>query len=202
MLNKLSSDFKRKWGLALEEPSISNPAQITTGKAPESTLADFANCGNIVSRKTIRYARNSPGISGSSLRVYLSLLTSASAAIGLLSCGLEHTEQTVRIPLTNTASDEYFRPRGCPSVLLLKPAPTPLPKFIHIENNFRSKTPAGANRQCWFLIDGYAERDLELIDIEPRACWDKEEALIKSKIGGDKDTPLQTFVRLRSVKGS
>ena len=184
------------WRLALEGPS-SNPTEITLGKVLAAAPSDFANCGCIVPRE--QFATNSPFISGGSLRIYLSLLSSASGTIGLLSCGPEYDrEQVVGIPLTNTTSDEYFRPRGWHSVLLPRPAPSP-PGLVYIENSLRQWTPTSI---FWFSINGYTETNLELTDVEPRSCWDGDNVLIKSTIKSDRDAVQYAFVRLHYVEGS
>jgi hypothetical protein len=188
------------WHLALEGHS-SNPTQTTPGRVLAACPSDFANCGYIVLRE--QSATNSLVFSGGSLRAYLSLVTSADGTIGLLSCGPERNiEQAVRIPLTTTTSDNYSRPRGSQSVILSRPASTPLPNVIHIENNLRSRAQASINQQYWFSIDGYTEINLELIDVEPPSCWDRDQALIKSTITEDKDTIQPTLIRLRHAEGS
>ena len=181
------------WHLALGA-ATSDPAPITPGKVLAAAPSDFANCGHIVSRQ--QSAISSLVVSGGSLRAHLPLLISASSTIGLLRYGPDHDPAlAVGIPLTHTTSDEYFRPRGCHSVLLPRPA-SPQLQLVHIENSLRTR-PESPDQQYWFSINGYTEIDLELINVEPPSYWDRDQALIQSTTSRDIATTQQTFVRLR-----
>ena len=190
------------WGLSLTEPIPSNATEVTPGTILAAAPSDFVNCRHIISREQSSTPLHSLDISGGSLRIYLSLLTtSASETIGLLKCGLEHdTQQVVGIPLRNATSrwsDEYIRPRGFPSVLLPMAAANASSKLIHIKNDRQSKISTDANRRYWFYGDGFAEINLDLIDVAPRSCWDKERTLIVSTIESDGDTTHRTLARFR-----
>lgn len=99
------------WGLSVKEPPTSDFGQVTAGRILAAAPSAFANSGEIVSREQSFMSLNSLDISGGSLRIHLSLLTtSAGKAIGLLRCGPQHdTQQVVGIPLakmTLGSSDE------------------------------------------------------------------------------------------------
>jgi hypothetical protein len=103
------------WGLNLTDPISSYITEVTTGKILAACPSEFANCKHIISREQTSTPIHSLDISGGSLRIYLSLLTtSAGETIGLLKCGPEDEEKlAVEIPLSNaesTSSDEYIRP--------------------------------------------------------------------------------------------
>ncbi|KAH8723953.1 hypothetical protein GQ44DRAFT_709411 [Phaeosphaeriaceae sp. PMI808] len=121
--------------------------------------------------------------------------------IGLLNCGPKHdTEQVVGIPLAklaSTSSSEYFRPRGYPSTLQPIAAFSALPKPIYIKNDGQSEKSAGANRRYWHYGDGFAEVDLDLVDVAPRSCWDQDRALIMSETESNSDSIHQTLARFR-----
>lgn len=190
------------WSLSLTEPIPSNATEVTPGTILAAAPSDFVNCRHIISREQSSTPLHSLDISGGSLRIYLSLLTtSAGETIGLLKCGLEHdTQQVVGIPLRNATSrwsDEYIRPRGLHSVLLPMAAANASSKLIHIKNDRQSKISTDANRRYWFYGDGFAEINLDLIDVAPRSCWDKERTLIVSTIESDGDTTHRTLARFR-----
>ncbi|KAL5315184.1 hypothetical protein ACEPPN_017835 [Leptodophora sp. 'Broadleaf-Isolate-01'] len=173
------------WGLSTEEPCISDSSQITAGRILAAAPSDFANSGQIVSRSTMSLQSL-----GCSLRVHLSLLsTSTGKTIGLLGCGPEHDiHKVVGIPLakmTSGSSDEYVRPRGCHSVLRPITASSASPEPVHIKNDSQSKKSTKANKQYWLYDDGFAEVNLDLVDVAPRSCWDKEGALITSTTQSD-----------------
>ncbi|RYP14268.1 hypothetical protein DL765_006497 [Monosporascus sp. GIB2] len=196
------------WGLGVKEPFTSNSAQVTVGRILAAAPSDFANSGQIVSREGSSTFLHSLDISGGRLRICLSLLTtSASNAIGLLQCGPEHdTQQVVGIPLakmTSGSSDEYVRPRGWHSVLQPITASSASPKPIHIMIDSERKKSMEVNEQYWsYDDDGFAEVNLDLVDVAPRSCWDKERALITSTIEPN-DTTHQILARFRhSEEGS
>ncbi|RYP11971.1 hypothetical protein DL767_011540 [Monosporascus sp. MG133] len=171
------------WGLGVKEPFTSDSAQITAGGILAAAPSDFANSGHIICRDQ---SSTSLSISGGRLQIRLSLLTtSVSKAIGLLQCGPEHDiQQVVGIPLakmTSGSSDEYVRPRGLHSVLQPITASNASPELIHIIIDSESKKSTEVNQQYWFY-DEFAEVNLNLVDVAPRSCWDKERALITSTI--------------------
>ena len=142
------------WRLAAPGHSASGPANMTPGSALANSPADFVNCGNIATRE--RSASNWLAISGANLRVYLSVFTTAGRTIGLLSCGPEHDQkQVVGIPLANTTSEEYSRPRGWHAVQLSKPASASLPKHIQIQTSPQNRVEKEANRPYLFSINGH-----------------------------------------------
>ncbi|CZR52899.1 related to beta transducin-like protein [Phialocephala subalpina] len=196
------------WGLSLTESISSYTTEITPGRILAATPSDFANCQHIVSREQSSSPKHSLDLSGGSLRICLSLLTtSAGETIGLLKCGPEHDiQKTVGIPLSNaksTSSDEYIRPRGSYSVLLQMVAANTSPKPIYIKNNSQSEMPVDANQRYWLYNDGFAESNLSLIDVSPRSCWDKERSLIVSTIESHSSTTCRTLARFRHTeKGS
>ncbi|KAI3327358.1 hypothetical protein HD806DRAFT_391073 [Xylariaceae sp. AK1471] len=195
------------WGLSVKEQRTSDAGQVTTGRILAAAPSDFANSGQIVPRNQSTTSLNSLDISGGSLRIYLSLLTTSTGQIiGLLSCGPEHdTQQVVGIPLTlvtSGSSDEYARPRGYYSVLQPITAPSALPKLIHIKNDSQSKKSADADQQYWLYDDAeFAEFNLELIDVEPQSCWHKERAMIISTVASSSSASRQTLARLRHNEG-
>ncbi|KAF2177551.1 HET-domain-containing protein [Zopfia rhizophila CBS 207.26] len=196
------------WGLSVQEPPISDSVQVTAGRVLAAAPSDFASSGQIVAREQSTATLNFLDFSGGSLRISLSLLTTSTGnTIGLLNCGPKHdTEQVVGIPLAkpaSTSSSEYVRPRGYPSVLQPIAAFSAPPKLIHIKNDSQSKKSAGANRRYWHYGDGFAEVDLDLVDVTPRSCWDQDRALIMSKTESNGDSVHQTLARFRhKEKGS
>jgi hypothetical protein len=191
------------WGLSLKGPSSSGSTQITPGRILAAAPSDFVNCGHIVLRKSFATPSNSLDISGGSLRVYLSLLTTSTGeTIGLLKCGPEHdTQKVVGIPLiaatSNEPSDEYIRPQGRCSTLLPNASSDVLVKVIHIRNEHQSRMPIGENRRYWLYVEGAGEIDLELIDVEPQSRWHKERALIEMSTEPSGDAIHPTLVRFR-----
>ncbi|RYP81635.1 hypothetical protein DL770_005843 [Monosporascus sp. CRB-9-2] len=195
------------WGLSAKGPPTSNSSQVTAGRILAAAPSDFANSGQIVPREQTTTPLHLLDISGGSLRIQLSLLaTSSSKAIGLLNCGPEHdTQQVVGIPLAKMASgsDEYVRPEGYHSMLRPIIASKASLKLIHIKNDSQSKKSTETNQRYWsYDDDGFAEVNLDLVDVVPRSCWDEERALITSTIQSD-GTTHRTLARFRhNEKGS
>ncbi|RYP53370.1 hypothetical protein DL768_001615 [Monosporascus sp. mg162] len=195
------------WGLSTKKSPISDPDQVTAGRVLATAPSDFANSGHIVCREQFSTSLSSLDISGGSLRLYLSLLTtSAGGAIGLLNCGPKHDQQqVVGIPLTKTApgaSDEYIRPVGWYAVLQPIPSSGVSPRLIHIRNDSQSKKSADANRQYWLYDDDvFADVNLYLVDVSPRSCWDEERAIIISTITPSDKVTQRTLARFRHNEG-
>ncbi|KAH8886796.1 hypothetical protein GQ53DRAFT_337775 [Thozetella sp. PMI_491] len=189
------------WGLSDDESPASDSCQVTPGRILAAAPSDFAQSGRIVSRDQSSTSLHSLDISGGSLRIYLSLLpTSVDKAMGLLRCGPEHSTQVVGIPLakmTSGSSDEYARPRGSRAVLRPKTASDASPQPIHIKHDSQSTKHQDVNRLHWLYDDGFAEINLELVDVAPRSCWDKEVALITSTTKPDDDATHQILARFR-----
>ncbi|RYP40657.1 hypothetical protein DL767_001515 [Monosporascus sp. MG133] len=194
------------WGLSVKESPISDPGQVTAVRILAVAPSDFANSGQIVSRELPTMPLNPLDLSGGSLRMYLSLLTtSAGKTIGLLNCGPgSDIQQVVGIPLVKVAlgSDQYFRPKGCHAVLRPITAPSASPRLIYIRNDALSKKSADADQHYWLYDnDEFAEVDLDLIDVAPRSCWDQERAMIISTIASSNGASHQTLARFRHNEG-
>jgi ankyrin repeat protein len=190
------------WGLSLTEPVSSCATEVTPGRILAAGPSDFVNCNHIISREQSSTPLHSLDISGGSLRIYLSLLTTSTGEIiGLLKCGPEcDLQKVVGIPLSNatsTSSEEYIRPRGSYSALLPMVTANTSPRLIHIKNDGQREISVDANQRYWLYSDGFAEMNLDLIDVWPQSCWDKERALIVSTIESDSSTTCRTLARFR-----
>ncbi|GAB1312649.1 hypothetical protein MFIFM68171_02859 [Madurella fahalii] len=194
------------WGLSTEDAPARDPGHVdegTAGRILATAPSDFANSRRIVCRQQSSGSLNSLDISGGRLRLHLSLLTtSAGGTVGLLNCGPEHDpQQVVGIPLAQTASgasDEYVRPRGCHTVLQPITASSVPPRLIYIRNDSQRKESAGAKQQYWLYDeDAFAEVNLDLVDVHPPSCWDREQAMIVSSLAPSDSTTQQTLARFR-----
>ena len=206
IMREVRDDSILAWGHDLITSTPSNPTEVISRGVLAAAPSDFVNCGHIVSREQYTTSINSFDISGGSLRIHLPLFTtSAGETFGLLKCGPEHNaEQVVGIPLNNTMSkgpsDEYIRPQGCYSVLLPKATSEVLTKFIHIQKEPQSKALTAMNRRYWFYIVESVETNLELIDVEPRARWHKDNAMIATATESDGNVIQRTLARFRHKK--
>ncbi|KAK3348739.1 hypothetical protein B0T25DRAFT_228699 [Lasiosphaeria hispida] len=196
------------WGLGvIREPSIGSSTQGTAGGILASSPSDFANSGQIVAGGRLSMASGVLDISGGSLHVSLSLLTASTGIIGLLNCGPKgDVQQAVGIPLARVASggpSEYIRPRRHHPVLRQITASDVSPELIYINNDNGPEMRISSN-QSWVYDDSdFADINLELVDVKPRSCWDKEEAEITSTTESGGSAEHQALVRLRhSREGS
>ena len=187
------------WGLCPPaETPIDDPGQVDpVGRILATGPSDFANSGHIICRKQ----PSSLDISGGSLRLYVSLLTSAGRAVGLLDCGPEHDpQQVVGIPLVQTVSglsDEYVRPKGCHTVLQSIAAASTSPRLIHIRNDSQHKS-AKTKEQYWLYDeDAFAELNLDLVNVNPPSYWDHERAMIVSTMTASDSAAQQILARFR-----
>ncbi|KAE9371010.1 HET-domain-containing protein, partial [Stipitochalara longipes BDJ] len=193
------------WGLSLTEPISNDASEVIPGRILATTPSDFANCKHITSREQSSSPMHSLEISGGSLRVYISLLTTPTGkTIGLLKCGHEHEPQNaVGVPLSNTmstSSDEYARPRGSHSVLLPVATTNTLTKLIYIKNDSQIEMSADANKRYWLYNDEFADINLSLIDVSPRSCWDKERSLIVSTMESQSSARCRILARFRHTE--
>ncbi|KAF5700687.1 heterokaryon incompatibility protein het-E-1 [Fusarium mundagurra] len=202
IMKKTRDDSILAWGLSIKGLPTSDSDQVTAGRILAAAPSDFANSGHIVSHKRST-ALNTFDISGGSLRIHLSLLTtSAGKTIGLLGCGPEHkTQQVVGIPLakiTLESFDQYVRPSGSRSILLPASASSTSPKLIYIKNESQSNKSADTNRHYWLYDeDEFTKLNLDLVDVAPQSCWDEEQALIMSTVESDNGATHRILARLR-----
>ncbi|KAL6693299.1 hypothetical protein J3F84DRAFT_401169 [Trichoderma pleuroticola] len=162
----------------------------------------FANSGDIVIREHTNGPLHSLDMSGGSLRIYLSLLTTVSGpTFGLLNCGpASSSHKVVAIPLAKAASgasDEYVRLKGHPSALRTVAAPGTQPELIYIKKNGQRNASSKADRQFWLYEDDlFARFNLTLVDVEPSSCWDKQTNLV-SPINSDDASMSKILLRFR-----
>ncbi|RYP92644.1 hypothetical protein DL770_001286 [Monosporascus sp. CRB-9-2] len=189
------------WGLG---EFTGDSAQSQAGGFLAAAPFDFARSGDIVPRDQRAAYLDLLEISGGSLRVSLSLLTTSTETIGLLNCGPEgNAQQVVGIPLAKVASgsaNEYIRPRGRRSVLLLSTSSDAPREPIYIKNE-NGPTTQILDQPGWAYDDGdFADVDLELIDVVPRSSWHEGRSVIIPTTESDGSTVSPTLVRLRHDK--
>ncbi|RFU75375.1 het domain [Trichoderma arundinaceum] len=195
------------WGLGNNGPSANNTSQAVAGRILAMAPENFANSGHIVRREQSLTFTSSIDMSGGSLRAYLPLVTTSTGnLIGLLSCGPEdNASQVVGIPLIKLgtgSSDEYARPRECFSALQWTMTSEVRPKSIHIKHGSQETVTADSSQLYYhYEDDDFAELDLNIIDVYPRTCWDKERSLITTVDGEIAGALGQILVRLRQEGG-
>ncbi|KAK3366724.1 hypothetical protein B0T24DRAFT_367243 [Lasiosphaeria ovina] len=207
ILRTTRDDSILAWGLISPEKPLINSAdqagQATAGRILATAPSDFAHSGDIVCREQLSTSLNPLDISGGSLRLYLSLLTtSAGSVFGLLNCGPRHDpKRIVGIPLAQMASgasNEYVRPEGCHAALQPITASGASPRLIHIRNDNPSKKSTNARQQYWLYDDdAFAEVSLDLVDVSPSSCWDRDRAMIVSTLVPSGVATHQTLARFR-----
>ncbi len=192
------------WGIDSKESSTDS-VQVTAGRILAAAPSDFANSGRIVSRHQVASSIYSMELSGGGLRIYLPLHTTpAGRTVGLLRCGPEHDmEQVVGIPLDQTASegaDVYVRPKGCAPVLQQKLVQSSS-RLIYIRNDSRDEKTATDTSQQYLSYEGFMEINLELLEVTPTSCWDRERTLIVSPVNSTGRSPTQVLIRFRHNEG-
>ncbi|CZR69782.1 related to beta transducin-like protein [Phialocephala subalpina] len=181
IMRETTDDSILAWGLSITKSTPNSSTEVVSGES-----------------------MNSFEIFGGSLRIHLPLLTTeAGETFGLLKCGSAHNaEQVIGIPLEITLSGglsyDYIRPQGRYSVLLPKATPKVSTKDIHIRKERHSKALAAMNRRYWFYIEESVETNLELIDVEPRDRWQKDNAMIATAAKSDGNAIQRTTTRFRS----
>ena len=84
----MRDDYILAWGLSTEETLVNDPDQVDQGMAGRILAtgpSDFANSGHIICREQYSISLGSLDISGGSLRLHLSLLTtSAGETVGCI----------------------------------------------------------------------------------------------------------------------
>ncbi|KAK4164970.1 hypothetical protein QBC43DRAFT_378263 [Cladorrhinum sp. PSN259] len=207
IMKRIRDDSILAWGLTSGESPVSNPDQVdllTAGRILATSPSDFANSGHIICREQKNTSLSSLDISGGSVRLHLSLVTtSAGGTFGLLNCGPSHEpQQAVGIPLAHIASgtsNEYARLTGCNAVLQPTAASSVSPRLIHIRNDSQHKNSADAKQQYWLYDeDAFAEVNLDLVDVNPLSCWDQERAMIVSTLIPSDGATQQTLARFRN----
>ncbi|KAF8853874.1 HET-domain-containing protein [Acephala macrosclerotiorum] len=188
------------WGFDPLGSASTNSKDVVTGGILAAAPADFENCGHIVSREQ---PQSPLEISGGRLHVQWPLYTtSAGETYGLLNCGPNsEVERVVGIPLVNNVSselsNEYIRPQGHRSTLLPRTKSNSSTKLIHIQMGHRSRAHTGVNRRHWFYIDDPSEANLELVEVEPLARWQRARSMITTENNPDESFTQRTLTRFR-----
>lgn len=188
------------WGFDPLGSTSTNSKDVVTGGILAAAPADFENCGHIVSREQ---PQSPLGISGGRLHVRLPLYTTSTGeTYGLLNCGPNsEVERVVGIPLVNNVSselsNEYIRPQGHRSTLLPRTKSNSSTKLIHIQMGHRSRAHTGVNRRHGFYIDDPSEANLELVEVEPPARWQRARSIITTENNPDGSFTQQTLTRFR-----
>ncbi|KAH7131070.1 heterokaryon incompatibility protein-domain-containing protein, partial [Dactylonectria macrodidyma] len=186
------------WGLNIDE-SGSGSSVISKGILAAAP-SDFATCGHIVSG-TLH--TSSIEISGGRLKIHLPVHTTSTGKIyGLMKCQPERdVGQVVGVPLEKVdgPSHSYIRPIGQRPILLPRATPNMTTNLVSIGKDLKP-SESSRNRQHWFYIEEPDGIDLELIDVEPRARWRKDQAMIATEDTSDVDAVQRTLTRFRSKR--
>ena len=196
------------WGLGLDEFGPSDGStDVASAGAMAKTPAEFAKCGNLVTRKTSNSLSAIELVAGGCLSVHLFLYTSETGNLyGLLNCGPENnSHQVAGVPLckvaATTESNEYFRlPTTC-SLILDSPPSTYSLEPIRLQLEPQSRAPKATSRRCWLSIYGYKKIGLELESVWPLVFWEKGRAMIAKDIGNAL-APSFCVVRFRAKSES
>ncbi|GAB1310460.1 Heterokaryon incompatibility domain-containing protein [Madurella fahalii] len=171
------------WGLDVLglASNKSSPAILGTALAPDPS--HFANSGRVVLLDNP--AHGSFGLHGRTLRLSLPLHTTSDGHIlGLLHCRLgQEQDKAIGIPLVTVPGGEpqrYARLENRPAVLIGNHGGGIASTMVEIQLDGGCNSPDTASDQtCWFHIRKSVP-GLELIDVNPPACWHKERALIQT----------------------
>lgn len=192
------------WGFD-NEPPANKTCTATSGRAMARSPLDFANSGHIIRREQPSQYTRPVNISGGSIRVYLPLITTSNnQMVGLLGCGPENNaQQVVGIPLVELPAgspDEYIRPQGYSSSLYAIASSEITPKQIQIKHDSQDSASFDSSGLYFhYEEEDFSRMNLQMIEVVPRPCWDKERALIISTTGND-TVSNQILLRLRNDK--
>ncbi|KAH8895440.1 HET-domain-containing protein [Thozetella sp. PMI_491] len=147
--------------------SENDPATKPATSILATSPTDFAGCAHIVSRP---HSYISLDISGGRLRLQIPLVNQFGITRGLLNCGPDNdTNKFVGIPLARNASSS-------------------LPN---------EKSQVGPSRQHWFYIEDPSQINLELVDVEPRARWQKARSIITTENPSPGGPTQRTLAKFR-----
>ncbi|KXX77916.1 Vegetative incompatibility protein HET-E-1 [Madurella mycetomatis] len=172
------------WGLDVLglASSKSSPARLGTALAPDPS--HFANSRRVVLLDNPTHA--SFGLDGRTIRLSLPLHTTPDGhVLGLLNCSLEQEQgKAIGIPLAAAPGGQphrYARLESRPAVLIGSHGSGVASTTIEIQLDGSRNSPLTAAEQaCWFHIRKSVP-GLELIDVNPPACWHRERALIQTE---------------------
>ncbi|KAI8634254.1 ankyrin repeat-containing domain protein [Xylariaceae sp. FL1651] len=194
IMKKTRDDSLLAWGIGSPDSTETVAARIDTGRILAARPSDFANSGQIVPRNPS--LMHPLEMSGGSLRVHLLLsVGTGEKLIGLLNCGPKRDPtQVVGIPLAKLAqgSEEYVRPKVAKSILQPLSEPGASPKTIYIRNDVHhdAPTPDEPERHLLYDEEGFSDIGLSLAEVEPKACWNEEQALIMSSVKDSDDSQV------------
>ena len=204
MMRTTRDDSILAWGIAPHRQQ--ELSHHVPGKVLASSPADFASSGSIAYMPRAGAPISNLELSGGSLRMQIRLQQFDSGlAIGWLNCGPEHEQDnSVAIPLVRAddgGPDEYVRPKGWFADLQPTPADGVTTTLVHIRNDGDSQVSTSKPGQQYVLYDeNLAELGLEVVEVEPAASWDRDQALITSAVRLDGSNVAPTLVRLRQAE--
>ncbi|KAK7455624.1 hypothetical protein Landi51_02828 [Colletotrichum acutatum] len=205
IINATTDDSILAWGLRPQigvVDSRNRPRDLVGGILAPSPAA-FAGCGNVTSREN-----HTPTIEGNILRGYLKLrirLHSDRSGVtyGLLSCRYDKDgrERVVGIPLSRTApgdsGGEYIRPKNSKTTMLPDVACDTPVSSIHALASISPEETRVKDCRYGFSVENIFAEGLELIDVWPTDCWDKDNAFFYTGLDFHNESTQRTWARFR-----
>ncbi|KAK0381196.1 hypothetical protein CLIM01_01435 [Colletotrichum limetticola] len=205
IINATTDDSILAWGL---RPQITvadsrNRPRDFVGGILASSPAAFAGCGKVASREN-----RTPTIEGNILRGYLKLripLHSDRSGVtyGLLSCRYDNDgrEKVIGIPLSRIApgesGGEYVRPKNSKTTMLPDVACDTPASSIHALASISPEETRVKDCRYGFSVENIFTEGLELIDVWPTECWDKDNAFLYTGMDFHNESTQRTWARVR-----
>lgn len=204
ILRNTRDDSILAWGLNSKASQLSNKSNDLGLARPGRILAtapsEFANSGHVVTKESLSSLEETINFTGGGIRISLSILErSTEERIGLLRCGLEHNSETVvGIPLIRLNSNEFARPDAWESMLVATESSSNARQVIFITNNPQDEALDEAESHYWLYDkDKFAKFNLDLIEVFPESCWDRESSLLKVVCKPDEIANHRIWARFR-----
>lgn len=209
IMRRNTDDSILAWNLSSSEAEtdLTPTVKINSGGILASSPSDFANSGDIVCREHRGTSIDPLYVFGGHLRIHLCLYTTTmNQTFGLLDCHPKDDAQAVvGIPLfgvnSDGSSEEYIRPEGHVGKLLRSIDSKDPPKLIRICKDRQNESVATLNRRYGFYIEeSVHETGLEMIEVEPKSRWERDNATINTTVDFNHDQAQRTWVRFRQKR--
>ncbi|KAI8290958.1 hypothetical protein K4K60_003787 [Colletotrichum sp. SAR11_57] len=209
IMRRNTDDSILAWNLSSSEAEtdLTPTGKINSGGILASSPSDFANSGDIVCREHRGTSIDPLYVFGGHLRIHLCLYTTAmNQTFGLLDCHPKDDSQAVvGIPLfgvnSDGSSEEYIRPEGHVGKLLRSIDSKDPPKLIRICKDRQNESVATLNRRYGFYIEeSVHETGLEMVEVEPKSRWERDNATINTTVDFNHDQIQRTWVRFRQKR--
>jgi ankyrin repeat protein len=193
------------WSPNPTQPVGAESAKIA-GRIFATSPAEFADCGNIISRAQGTFSIE---IVGTCLHLHMIGMAASSTVgikYGILNCGPGNTTNYyLAIPLidasASTRSIEYCRAKCLRPKKFSKNEAEMIPQTAFVRMGLHQKLSLDIDSRRAFYVEVSLETGMEVTDVAPRDCWQSSSSIITLGEEPGGDLMRHIFIRFRALDG-